>query len=664
MCRQPGLLELLVPIARASGPAQATALSTISHLASCQEYCEALFDFPELVAGLVVAGNTLELREVAVRGLRGLSISQGLRKKLFDFLGLQPVMIAALKAGSGPAFEMLQRLTWCDENRPRIVNDSELMDILLEAIVSGKHPSNAYGAMNNLANSSSVVPMLLRHEKVLSVMDLMANMARGCPDPVNLLGFWGALVTWGDSAAREELTNRGLDRALREIIESPQSSDFSVFVATMNLSLLIGANEAKSMITADSKSSTLMIDGLIAVQQGKPFLNFSWALNELLEPIHHLCISDQNKPAFAANAGLGQCLVEIVSDLRLLAAEGEANSDNRSLSQGEKSVKFALETLQQIVFFHIAPENPEDGSKFLEILGTDSSVELKRALHRLREHPSFPNKDGVIASVNCLRRYLWPSEFALVVPESPASSAIDKPPKHVMISYAWAASKDIVVEITRALKERGVNTWRDEEGSDIVDPMQGSVDDTMGRAVECASDVIVFLSRAYKESANCQAEARYANVQRKRNQLKIHFVCLETNYTEPDGWLGFMLGDALWYPAFQKSQIQTTVDALTAVLKPKQAKATTSSELTKKSSNVNNAPKPVMTTAVSTRINQVAAAPASLKAERNTRVPSTLTKARTQKQLTEQSLPIISGQTRTQNNRAPPWAIFVFVFKT
>ena len=52
---------------------------------------------------------------------------------------------------------------------------------------------------------------------------------------------------------------------------------------------------------------------------------------------------------------------------------------------------------------------------------------------------------------------------------------------------------------------RNVQVW-----FDIWGAMQGSTNNAMAIGVECAKVLVVFLSKAYVESANCQLEFRYA----------------------------------------------------------------------------------------------------------------------------------------------------------
>ena len=86
----------------------------------------------------------------------------------------------------------------------------------------------------------------------------------------------------------------------------------------------------------------------------------------------------------------------------------------------------------------------------------------------------------------------------------------------------------------------------------VVGPMQGDTDDVMAKAVERSSFVIVFVSKRYKESANCRQEAQYARGREKRGRVKMLYVMTDAKYTsvsEPeavDGWLGMMVGQQLW----------------------------------------------------------------------------------------------------------------------
>ncbi|CAF3451486.1 unnamed protein product [Rotaria sp. Silwood1] len=77
-------------------------------------------------------------------------------------------------------------------------------------------------------------------------------------------------------------------------------------------------------------------------------------------------------------------------------------------------------------------------------------------------------------------------------------------PLDCMISYQWN-KQDLVREIYEDFHMRNVQTW-----FDIWGAMQGSTNDAMATGVECAKVMLVFLSKEYIESTNCQLEFRYA----------------------------------------------------------------------------------------------------------------------------------------------------------
>ena len=70
--------------------------------------------------------------------------------------------------------------------------------------------------------------------------------------------------------------------------------------------------------------------------------------------------------------------------------------------------------------------------------------------------------------------------------------------KHVMISYQWDVQKSMI-HLKTQLQAQGYKVWMD------VDEMGGSTLESMARAVENASVVLVCVSQKYKESPNCRS---------------------------------------------------------------------------------------------------------------------------------------------------------------
>jgi hypothetical protein len=86
-----------------------------------------------------------------------------------------------------------------------------------------------------------------------------------------------------------------------------------------------------------------------------------------------------------------------------------------------------------------------------------------------------------------------------------------------------------------------------------VSAMSGNTDDCMTAAIEHSHTIIESVSRAYKASANCRMEAKYANDMLKCGKVQLVFVMMEREYTTRsspeyvDGWLGMMISDQLWH---------------------------------------------------------------------------------------------------------------------
>ena len=165
-----------------------------------------------------------------------------------------------------------------------------------------------------------------------------------------------------------------------------------------------------------------------------------------------------------------------------------------------------------------------------------------------------------------------------VVSVSSAPTACLK--QHAMLSYCWGAKKELVVELAASLRAKGVDVWRDEEGSQCVPAMSGSTDDCMAAAIEHSHTIVVCVSRAYKASANCRMEAKYANDMHKRGKVKLVFVMMDQAYTTRsspeyvDGWLGLMIGDQLWHAMWSADQVAAVAAAIQAAVVPASADVT------------------------------------------------------------------------------------------
>ncbi|XP_077993832.1 uncharacterized protein LOC144447629 [Glandiceps talaboti] len=116
-----------------------------------------------------------------------------------------------------------------------------------------------------------------------------------------------------------------------------------------------------------------------------------------------------------------------------------------------------------------------------------------------------------------------------------SSSSTTKPecsadgPGHIMISYQWGYQK-LMKKVKNYLEKKGHNVWMD------VDKMGGSLTQTMAKAVNDASVVLVCVCQGYEDSPNCRLEAEFAVKRGKR------IIPLKVEKYDPIDWLGLIIG--------------------------------------------------------------------------------------------------------------------------
>ncbi|XP_015771699.1 PREDICTED: uncharacterized protein LOC107350009 [Acropora digitifera] len=119
-----------------------------------------------------------------------------------------------------------------------------------------------------------------------------------------------------------------------------------------------------------------------------------------------------------------------------------------------------------------------------------------------------------------------------------------------MISYQWDVQKSMI-HVRNELQSQGYKVWMD------IDEMGGSTLESMARAVENASVVLMGVSQKYKESPNCRSEAEYAF------QLHKDIIPLMMDYRyKPNGWLGFIVGSKFWIDLRDRCKLDTNLDKL------------------------------------------------------------------------------------------------------
>ena len=237
--------------------------------------------------------------------------------------------------------------------------------------------------------------------------------------------------------------------------------------------------------------------------------------------------SDSNKPLLR-----GSNLLRLTADalrlyasnaprLTVLRSNGIPNDKGGGGSDPE-CAQLCVELLLQLSFCF--PQQREWRSAVEQ-----QCADLRQMLLVVKDLPPDRSLDmHTMLSVRHLLASLDQPALSHVAPAPPTAAAARR---HAMVSYCWGAKKELVVALAAGLRAKGVDVWRDEEGSQCVPAMSGSTDDCMAAAVEHSHTIIVCVSRAYKASANCRMEAKYANDMHKRGKVNLVFAMMEQDYT-------------------------------------------------------------------------------------------------------------------------------------
>lgn len=151
-----------------------------------------------------------------------------------------------------------------------------------------------------------------------------------------------------------------------------------------------------------------------------------------------------------------------------------------------------------------------------------------------------------------------------------------------MISYCWS-QKQKMRELGRKLKERRIPIWMD------VEKMEGNILDCVAKAVEDASVIVVGLSPEYFKSDSCRKECEYA-VKLKKQMV---FVLAVDGYT-PNGWLGLVVGNALYYNPWKNPEDTTSFLKYVARLHEPQTSGQVSNKPRPVSSEVDRTPPAIL----------------------------------------------------------------------
>lgn len=376
--------------------------------------------------------------------------------------------------------------------------------------------------------------------------------------------------------------------SLLQSVEQKMPSRFYKIVYFFVMTLICGRDEvvsgAKQSVLQSNQS---ILKDILAVfsnavtgQKADDYSYDMFKIPLLINAIRVLAVSDNNKKVMVTNPDLLSLLITV---LKRFANNEEAFSGKTNFGTvlsigggGEDvtSAEMAVETLCQLSYTF-----DRDEDLINNFLKPDK--EISQLITKLLDTKKL--SDDSKGQLMSLDRRVNPNKKVAVTiaatpvqKSAPADTAHNddnntQPSKHIMISYSWKVGKPLVESLQKSLQSLGLDVWRDETGSKLVSPMQGDVVEKMAEAIEASHTIIVCISRWYKESPNCRAEANYIRQRQPIQNLKIIFLMMENDYTTVsphpvDGWLGFFVGTELWYPLFQPSNVDGTAGEIAKLI--------------------------------------------------------------------------------------------------
>eukprot|EP00043_Microstomoeca_roanoka_P019989 m.233359 g.233359 ORF g.233359 m.233359 type:complete len:643 (+) comp17082_c6_seq9:129-2057(+) len=443
----------------------------------------------------------------------------------------------------------------------------------LDVATKKSTPEGLRREASRLLNNVAAAPQLQEHLRQGNAVLAMVKhlLFFGTPEEeVSVIGMCVGGLSYMCFAEenKEYLLSSGVVEALLPIAES--KSDAHKFVrAMLGVAVLVGEEEAYPALGNDGSRASFGVDtishpaleatadivrgvtdALEAAIEGRPYPLNSNTFNRpenILKGVYSLAGNEDNKT--------------------LLAESGALNLVARILErdrQSEEMLVLAMRTLRRLCF----------NSKNADVLAHRPG--LRALLQTLK------TADGMVGSQ--AEGLLWQIN-RVSKPAAQDVQARTVTSDQVMVSYCWA-NQELVLHARSFLQAQGIRTWMD------VDEMAGSTLETMSRAVETSSVILVFFSKAYKNSTSCRTEAEYAY------QLRKKLIPVRVDGYQPDGWLGAMLGTKLWYDIRDAGQRSGTLDRLLReIVSFLGGEVPASGKLTKKTSQVsfvnNSPPQPV-----------------------------------------------------------------------
>lgn len=275
--------------------------------------------------------------------------------------------------------------------------------------------------------------------------------------------------------------------------------------------------ENNHLIITDEDPIKFLIKLLVRALSTENHRHLGFSAAELAEGLTQIAVNDNNKKTIA-KCGVLPVLVTMLQT---------AKDDEESLKASETlwTLAFDDENRKEIT-------NNQAAMGELEKLLSSENSEVKKAAA------------GALWECQGKDKHKEAKQTTVTIQEASEDY------KHVMISYQWDVQKSMI-QVRNELQSQGYKVWMD------IDEMGGSTLESMARAVENASVVLMGVSQKYKESPNCRSEAEYAF------QLHKDIIPLMMDYRyKPNGWLGFIVGSKFWIDLRDRCKLDSNLDKL------------------------------------------------------------------------------------------------------
>ena len=414
----------------------------------------------------------------------------------------------------------LWSLSLSPNNRVTIAKHPSLLESMVLALSNDGHiekanrSKSASGILNNIATDSQAAAIAREsgvNELLLEKLKTFVGSADSAPNSsifCHLLKPLIRLSCYFESAL--QLKNAGAVSVLTKLFPLMKNENEDELLPIVSTVLILGRDEThNSEIALDQYVVKVvqLLDQTIHCKDGDPWSLSNFGLKVLLGSCVALSVSSANKAFLIEKTNLLDLLILVLRKYVENAPAMVYKPDSGSVvhpgggGDDKESAELAILVLCQLSLHF--EDKVELGTYMTNDSGLSELLEAAIGLSESRSHRLGPDAIhgsrlliGYLKKAHRVRR----STISIALfpgintpPKSTDNSPSGTPShkkKHVMLSYAWA-QQELVIEFGKALKKKGYEVWRDQEGSALVQKMSGNTCECM------AGTVTLYLSLFY-----------------------------------------------------------------------------------------------------------------------------------------------------------------------